>query len=77
MSWGRADLNTRGHWLLELTVEGHVYRFSDQALEITDEDFSLTVTGFDIHRDLIVRIDEVETEEVETPNPATAEEAAT
>lgn len=36
MSWGRADLNTRGHWLLDLTIEGQVHRFSDQALEITD-----------------------------------------
>ena len=46
-------------------------------MEITGEDFSMTATGFDIHRDLIVRIDEVETEEVATPDPETVEEAAT
>lgn len=40
MTWGRADLQTRGHWLCELTVEGRVYRFSDQALTVFDEDGS-------------------------------------
>jgi hypothetical protein len=46
-------------------------------IEVTDPDFSLTLTGFDIHRDLIVRIDEVELEESTLQEDANSEEVTT
>ncbi|QDV87394.1 hypothetical protein [Planctomycetes bacterium TBK1r] len=46
-------------------------------MEITDPDFSLTVSGFDIHRDLFVRIDEVELEESQLDEYANSGEVAT
>lgn len=36
MSWARADLQGRPAWLLEMTIEGHVYRYSDRELTVTD-----------------------------------------
>lgn len=38
-------------------------------MQIRNEDFSLSASGFDIHRDLIVRIDEVQDESETSDNP--------
>ena len=38
MTIGRADLLGRPHWLLDVTIEGRPFRYSDQALTVVDAD---------------------------------------
>ena len=54
----------KGNGVIAKALTGNILE-----VEVTEQDFQLTATGFDVHRDLFVRIDETDSEDTDESEP--------